>query len=658
MALTNQPGYRPTLVHLSVRCVVPIAGGEAGAGDFAFCSMRSNTLQARSCAPACAYSSIMLAVCCAFSAGAYAQSSAATGVVMEETVVAATRSSQPLSDTLADVSIVDRETLDLSGAAALEDVLSRLPGVEMVRNGGPGSTTSVYLRGANNEFTAVYIDGIRVDMQSGSGGAPWEAMPLEAIERVEVLRGPAGAVYGSDAIGGVIQILTRKGEGPARPSVSVGVGSYGTRNGAANLSGGNGVADYALGVSYAEADGFSARTRPQDNPDDDGYRRKSARARVGLQLNADHRLEGTLLHSTSNVGYDTSKADDRAINSLNAAGLSWSAQWSAHYRTKLSLGESRQEYETQPSPYQTKTLLRNYLWQNEWQAGIHRWSATLERREDQLTNASITPQQRQRHQNALALGWGMQSGAHTLQLSARHDDDSEFDGKTTGSAAYAYALTPQWRVHASTSTAFRVPTLYQRFSAYGDASLRPQDSRNAEIGVRWGQGSQQFSATAYRNRVNHLINYVSGPGACASAYGCYENVDKAVYEGITLAGAYKLGMVRWSGSLDFQNPRNETLDKQLARRAKRHAVLAADTLLAGWNLGAQMQAYSQRFDDAANRKTLGGYTLWNLYASRSLGRDLTLLARVDNLADKHYQLADTYGVAGRAFYVGLKWEPQ
>ena len=148
MALTNQPGYRPTLVHLSVRCVVPIAGGEAGAGDFAFCSMRSNTLQARSCAPACAYSSIMLAVCCAFSAGAYAQSSAATGVVMDETVVAATRSSQPLSDTLADVSIVDRETLDLSGAAALEDVLSRLPGVEMVRNGGPGSTTSVYLRGA------------------------------------------------------------------------------------------------------------------------------------------------------------------------------------------------------------------------------------------------------------------------------------------------------------------------------------------------------------------------------------------------------------------------------------------------------------------------------------------------------------------------------
>lgn len=625
-----------------------------------FFPMFSNAFKASAVAPAFSCSAISAAaLLCALSFSAHAQSMATpAAATLEETVVAATRTAQPLSDAVADISIVDRETLDRSGAAALEDVLARLPGVEIVRNGGPGSTASVYLRGANNEFTAVYIDGIRVDLQSGSGGAPWEAMPLDLIDRVEVLRGPAGAVYGSDAMGGAIQIFSKKGEGAPRPSVSVGGGTYGTRQAAAGLSGGAGAFDYAVGMSYAESDGFSARTRASDNPDKDGYRRKSANARLGFQISQAQRLEATVLHSESNSGYDTSKADDRAINRLQAAGLSWDAQWSEHYRSKLSVSESRQEYETKPSPYLTETVLRNYLFQNEWRQGMHTFSAALERREDQLTNDAITPTVRDRHQNALALGWGLRAGAHTLQLNARHDRDSEFGGKTTGSAAYAYAITPQWRVNASAGTAFRAPTLYQRFSQYGDASLQPQQSHNAEIGVRWAEAGNHFSATAYRNRVTNLINYVGGPGACVSKFGCYENVGKAVYEGITLAGSYKLGAVRLSGSVDFQNPRDETTGKRLARRAQRHATLGADTTVAGWTLGAQMQAYSQRFDDAANKKPLGGYTLWNLSASRELGHDLTLLARVDNLADKHYELAQTYGTAGRSFYIGMKWAPK
>lgn len=622
--------------------------------------MHSNLFRARFGAPVSSYSLILTALGCSFSAMAQAQPSAehAALPVLAETVVAVTRTAQPLSDVVADVSVVDRETLERSGVTALEDVLARLPGVEIVRNGGAGSTASVYLRGANTEFTSVYLDGIRLDTQGGSGGAPWEVLPIDMIERVEVLRGPAGAVYGSDAVGGVIQVLTKQGEGPARPSVSVGGGTYNSRRGAVSVGGGSEVVDYAIGAAYAESDGYSARTRPQDNPDADGYRRQSAHARVGFQLNAAHRLDTTLLHSHSNVGYDNSKADDRAIHNLNAVGVSWSAQWSEHYQSKFSLSESHHRYETKPSPYLTKTALRNYLWQNEWHSGVYRWSAALERREDRLDNASITPSQRNRHQNALALGWGMQSGVHTLQLSARHDRDSEFSGKTTGSAAYALALTPQWRATASVGTSFRAPTLYQRFSQYGDANLRPQEGRNAEVGLRWAQGDRQFSVTAYRNRISNLITYRSGAGACESSYGCYESVGRAVYEGITLAGAFKIGGVRLSGSADFQNPRDETTGKRLARRAPRHAFLEATTTWQKWDWGVQMQTSSYRFDDAANRKKLAGYTLWNVFASRSLGRDFTLLARLDNLTDKKYQLADTYGTAGRTFFVGLKWAPQ
>lgn len=583
---------------------------------------------------------------------------------LSDTVVTATRTAQPLSDLVADVSVVDREALDRSGAAALEDVLARLPGVELVRNGGLGTTTSIYLRGANNEFTAVYIDGIRVDAQSGSGGAPWEAMPLDLVERIEVLRGPAGAVYGSDAIGGVVQIFTHKGEGPPRATASIGAGSHGTYQATAGLSGGTGAWDYSLGLSQAESDGFNSRTTATANPDKDGYRRRSVHARLGWQLQADHRLDATLVHSETHSGYDSSPtADDRSLNELQALGLSWQARWSAVHSSKLSVSESRNTYETRPSPYQTDTVLRNYLFHHAWQfTPGQQVTAALERREDELTNTGISGTTRDRSQNALALGYQLRQGAHSLQLHARHDRDSEFGGKSTGSAAYGYAFAPQWRITASVGTAFRAPTLYQRFSLYGDDSLRPQESRNAEVGLRWAQGDDFVSATAYRNRVRNLINWTSGTGSCAGNSGpyggCYANVARASYEGLTLAGAYRMGAVRLRGSVDFQDPRDDASGLLLARRAKRHAVLGADTALAGWTLGAEAQVSSWRFDNVANTKRLGGYTLFNLSASKPLGRDLRLYARLDNLADKAYQLADTYATAGRTFYVGLKWAPQ
>ncbi|RYF07889.1 MAG: TonB-dependent receptor, partial [Comamonadaceae bacterium] len=185
---------------------------------------------------------------------------------LQETVVTATRVARPLSDLVADVSIIDRDTIERSGATGVADVLARLPGVEMSRNGGPGNSGSVYVRGAESRFTAVYIDGVRVESQS-TGGAVWEQIPLSQIERIEVLRGPAAAVYGSDAIGGVIQLFTKKGEGPPAPSVQLGIGSHGTRTAQAAVSGGAGALDYSLGLSQERSDGFNARTLATANPD-------------------------------------------------------------------------------------------------------------------------------------------------------------------------------------------------------------------------------------------------------------------------------------------------------------------------------------------------------------------------------------------------------
>ena len=627
----------------------------------------------RAAAPACLRpAALSLALACALPA--LAQQAAPVLLAqnlhapsLRETVVTATRTEQPLSDLVADVSIVDRKTIEASGATGVVDLLARLPGVQIARNGGVGNSASVFLRGAETRFTAVYIDGVRVDSQS-TGGAVWEQIPLSQIDRIEVLRGPAAAVYGSDAIGGVVQLFTRKGRGPAQPYVGVGVGNHGTRKVEAGISGASGAFDYALGVAHERSKGYDIRTSDaKANPDRDGYQSTSGNARVGFKVNARHRLDATLLASYMNSGYDAfgykplAPDDDRNKNRLRTAGLSWNAQWSNAYSTRLSVTDTLSRYETEPSLYRTETSLRGYVWQNEVRLGAHRLSATLERREDSLNNPALDVYSktidRDRSQNAIALGYGIHSGAHTVQLNVRHDEDSEFGGKNTGSAAYGYEFAPKWRATASAGTAFRAPTLYQRFSEYGDASLQPESSRNVEVGLRYAQGSSSFSATAYRNRVTNLISFAGG-GNCGSAFGCYANTARAEYRGATLAGSHKLGSVQVRGSMDFQKPRDLDTGKLLARRAKRYATLGADTQLAGWTVGTELQASGQRFDDAKNTRVLEGYGLVNLYASKRIAQDFTLLARVDNLSDKDYQLARTYVPPGRTLYVGLKWAPQ
>lgn len=600
---------------------------------------------------------------------------------LKETVVTATRTAQALSDLVADVSIVDRATIERSGATGVADVLARLPGIEINRNGGVGGTTSVFSRGGNSQHTAVYLDGVRLDTQSGSGGAAWESIPLSQIDRIEVLRGPAAAVYGSDAINGVIQLFTRKGQGPAAPYVGVGVGSHGLRKLEAGISGAvgtNSAFDYSLGLARETSDGFDAQpqrlripgdflsTPPGDglrNPDQDGYRSTSANARVGFQINRAHRLEATLLANDLKSQYDdfshdpASPVDDLAHTKLRSVGLNWHAQWSDAYSTRLSVTDSYHWYETTPSTYLTTTNLRGYLFQNELRFGPHLVTAALERREDELENDAVGPN-RSRTQNAVALGYGLVQGSHTVQLNVRHDNDSGFGGKSTGSAAYGFAITPKLRLTASAGTAFRAPTLYQRFSEYGVSSLQPETSRNLEAGLRYSDGANSLGLVAYRNKVLNLITFVDGPGPCVSSFGCYDSVARAEYKGITVSGSYVLSSMKLGASLDLQNPRDLDSGKQLARRSKQHATLTADTRAGSWLLGAEAQFSGKRFDDAANTRVLSGYSLLNLSASTPIAKDWTLLARVDNLADKQYELARTYATAGRSFYAGVKWAPK
>ncbi len=579
-------------------------------------------------------------------------------------VVTASRTPQPLSSVLGDLSVIDRAAIERSGAASVADLLARQPGVEISRSGGPGAATSVFIRGAENRHTAVYIDGVRVDSQA-TGGAQWEQIPLEQIDRIEVLRGPAAAIYGSDAVGGVVQLFTKRGQGAPKPWVSLTAGSYRTAQVQAGISGAAQGLDYSLSASHGRSDGFDSRTAAAvgHNPDDDGWRRSSAQARLGYQFDPVHRIDASLLASRLKAQYDgfTPGFDDWGRHSLRSGSLSWQGRWTDHSTTRLQIGQTESSYETQPDFYRTETTLRNYTLQHEQRLDPgNLLTATLERREDELLNpatAFTATLQGKRHQDAIALGWRGDFGAnreHGLQAHVRRDDDSEFGGKTTGSLAWGWAFVPQWRLTASAATSFRVPTLYQRFSQYGNPSLVPESGRNVELGLRWAAAGSEASLTAWHNRLTNLIAFGS-PGPCVDSFGCYANVGRAGLEGATLAGRTQLANVTLRGSLDWHDPRNLATDKVLQRRARRLATFGAETQWAGWTFGTEVQAAGMRYEDAANTQTMGGYALVNFFVSTQLMAGLSLQARIDNAGDKAYELARAYATAGRSAQVTLRW---
>lgn len=584
---------------------------------------------------------------------------AAAQATLERVVITANRTPQPLSSVLADISVVDRDEIQRSGAFGVADLLARLPGIEFARNGGPGATTSLFIRGSETRHTAVYIDGVRVDSQS-TGGAAWEQIPLDQIDRIEVLRGPAAAVYGSDAVAGVVQLFTKRGKGAARPTAALTVGSYRTAQAQVGVSGSADALDYSLSAGHGRSDGFDARTAAATghNQDKDGWQRSSLQGRVGFQLNAAHRLDASLLATKLRSGYDSSAtADDQNRHTLRTGSLAWEGRWSADSTTRAQWGQTQSTYETQPSFYRTETTLKNTTLQHEQRFGAQVFTGLVERREDELFNpatAFAADLRGQRHQDAVALGWRGDFGPHGLQALVRHDEDSEFGGKSTGSLAWGWTFAPQWRVTASAASSFRVPTLYQRFSQYGNPALVPETGRNVELGLRWVAPGHEASVTAWRNKISNLINF-GPPGPCVDSFGCYVNVGRAQLEGVTLAGRTELGPVALRGSMDWHDPRNADTDKVLARRAKKLATFGAETQLAGWALGSEVQAAGARFDNAANTQRLGGYALVNLFASKTLMPGLTLEARIDNLADKDYELARTYATAGRNGQLTLRW---
>ncbi|MDI1258375.1 TonB-dependent receptor [Aquabacterium sp.] len=589
---------------------------------------------------------------------------------LEPLVVTATRTPVPLSQVLADVTVISREDIERQTSGTMVDLLSHVAGFQVARSGGPGADANVYLRGGETRFIAVLVDGVRIDTQNGSGGASWQLLNLSQIDRVEIVRGPVSALYGSDAISGVVQIFTKKGKGPARVELGLSAGELGFLKADAGLSGATGLFDYAVSVAREQSDGFSAKNNAVPGTrmaDRDGYITEGGNLRFGFTPSAAHRIEAIASQQHMLSRYDSTVAsrDDYALRDRRDLKLQWTAQWWDHWSSQVTGGRSVDQYRTPlDKNYRTETHVDTASWLNELKWGAHSVTTLLERREDTLENSQVvlsgTVGEGQRSDDGLGLGYAWRAHGTAIQLNARNDWDSEFGAHSTGSVAAGQDFAEHWNVHASWGTGYRAPTLYQRFSQFGNLALKAESSRNADVGVRYQKDGAQWGMTAYNNWVSDLI--VGPPGSTKTcvqdpAY-CYRNTALAHLKGISLNGALPLGPVRLSGAIDFDSSKNALNDADLQRRARRHASLRLDTDLKQWTLGAQLLAVGKRFDDAANKKPLGGYTVVNVDALYRINAHWRLLARIDNVADKKYENAQTYSSAPRTAIIGVRWTPE
>ena len=332
-------------------------------------------------------------------------------------------------------------------------------------------------------------------------------------------------------------------------------------------------------------------------------------------------------------------------------------RWTAAWKSRLSAGEGGDEsvskFASFESPFETRQ--RQYAWQNDFTLPAGDLTLALERREERVTSDAgfaVTS----RDTNAVTGIYRLLAGEHAVQANLRHDDSSQYGGKTTGAFAWGYRFAPGWRVTASAGTAFRVPTfndLY--FPGFSNPDLAPETSRNVEAGVYangWlGAAYWQAGALAYRNRVRDLIVF-----QCDASFNCRpNNVANATLEGVTLTADLLWGGATLHASLDLQSPEDDATGHLLPRRARRHGVLSVSQPLGPTHLIVEAVASSARYDDAENLRRLGGYAIFNVALEWAVDTRTTLFVRGENVFDHDYALAADFSTGGARVFAGFRW---
>ncbi|MDP2829394.1 MAG: TonB-dependent receptor [Sulfuricellaceae bacterium] len=581
---------------------------------------------------------------------------------LDEIVVTASRSPQAIKDVIPDISVITQEDIRLAGQSSLAEILQGQPGVEMASNGGPGSSASVYLRGANSGHTLVLVDGMRLGSAT-LGATALENIPPEQIERIEILRGPASHLYGSDAIGGVINIITRHGTGKPGVNVSAGIGSFNTANLSGGFGGEIGRTRFSLQAGYRETDGISAYSANNpgfvgQNQDKDGYRNRSLTARLEQTLAAGHVLgiDGFVSQGQNHYDGYTSSVDYYHDQTLSTFSIYGRNRVTENWNSLLRLGsgaDHSSDYSTAKDVFNTNQT--QFLWQNDIKTGPGDATLGVERLEQKVDGSTAYAVTSRTIQSFYA-GYRMQSGGHMLQANLRNDDNSQFGSHATGYLGYNYRFAPQWQLGASGGTAFKAPTFNDLYyPGSGNPDLKAESSRNLEASLRFEGNRQHFSAVVFDNQIDDLIAWA--PIAPGSWEWRPDNINEASLRGVTFSWQRGFDAFDLSATATFQQPEDAQTGKQLINRAREHGSLKLGRTLGAWRASGEWMLSGERFADGFNTQKMGGYGILNLSVRYALEKDWSVLARVNNLLDKEYELAQGYGTPGVNVFVGLSYQP-
>lgn len=543
---------------------------------------------------------------------AHAAASAAE-TELETIVVTANRVARTADETLAAVTVITRKDIERQQATSVPDLLRGLPGVQFSNNGGPGKSTSLFLRGTNSNHTLVLIDGVRVGSAT-TGTYGLQDLPIAQIERIEIVRGPRSSLYGSDAIGGVIQIFTRKGPQPA--SLSLGAGSR--QSFEAAVDGGVGTADlwFNAGVSSSSTRGINVSDTANE-PDRDGYTRSDVNVRGGGRLGTSLSYDVQARHLEARNKYDGTPNVSDITQELFTGNLRYDVN--ERFASSLRLAQNLDATTSLKEErfYSRIDTRRNQAsWQNDFTlAAGHQFVTGLDWQYDEVLSNNAYARAK-RTNRAVFLEYLGEAGRADIQLSGRHDRNEAFGNHNTGSAAVGFTLSPALRLHTSYGTAFKAPTfndLYYPPSCYtdnvgttycyvGNPDIKPETSRTTEAGAGGKLGDFSWDASLFRTQVSNLIEWQTDPANTNNTIPT--NVAQARITGLELSASQKLGDTTIAANATFLDPKNRSEGandgKLLARRARQSGRIDVDHQFGRWGLGTTLNAVGKRYDNAAN----------------------------------------------------------
>nr|WP_294840705.1 TonB-dependent receptor [uncultured Methylotenera sp.] len=610
---------------------------------------------------------------------------AADTINLDEVVVTASRTPQLRTNVIGDVTVIDREEIERIGAGSIVDVLRLQPGVQVSTNGGAGTESSIYLRGTGSEQIVILVDGLRINSAT-LGRTSLENIPLAQIEKIEILRGSASSLYGADAVGGVIQIFTRKNlsEKPLI-NAAVGLGSFNTKTAEFGINGGINALKYGVNVSSLDTDSFSARRiRRGKDADDDSYRNLSTSAFAELELAQGHTWGLQFFESKGHNEFDGSNYENFTEQTLQSYAFTSKNQFTDFWHSTFKLGMGVDDSDSHAKPNKSKasstynptgiskyrTEQKQISWQNDFTLLLGTLTLAYDRLEQDVSSVANfkTKYKKERNDDSFLASYLLDQGNHSVQASIREDHNTQFGNYTTGGAGYGYRITPQWRVTANYGKAFRAPTFNQLYYPnFGDPTLSPEKSDNVEAGLKYTGGKLNAGVTVFQNKIRSLLAN-AGPATPSCTLGgfCPINVGKAEIQGITTEASWNINdNLLLGGNFTVQSPREDATDNLVPRRGNRYGTVNLLHTLGNLQWGAEVTGASTRYNDLANQFKLSGYTLVNLTANYRITPEWKLEMRANNILDKNYVLSTTktssspnnpdYNTAGSNLFVGLRY---